>query len=162
MRNYISENTALLLYKTTILPIIDYNDITYKLLTQQQETKLQRIQNRALRTVYKGKQLSTQEMHNLSKIDLLTTRRELHMLALMHKRAKDPEYIDHTNRRTRTAKGTLLRVPHPKTDKMTRAPIYAGSRLWNSLPHKIRNQPTYIRFKTAARSHLIGQTHLGQ
>ena len=158
MRCFISENTALLLYKTTILPIIDYNDIIYRLLTQQQETKLQRTQNRALRTVYKGKQLSTQEMHELGKLDTLTVRRDIHLLALMYKRATNPEYVDNTKRKTRTTTGTQLRVPHPKTDKMTRAPVYAGSKLWNTLPQTIRSQATYDKFKIAVRAHLTGQT----
>ena len=41
MRDYNGENTALLLYKTAILSIIDYIDIMYNLLTKQQEIKLQ-------------------------------------------------------------------------------------------------------------------------
>ena len=158
MRDHISENTALLLYKTTILPIIDYSDIIYGLLTQQQETKLQRIQNRALRTVYKNKLLTTKVMHETAQIDQLKTRREIHLLTLMYKRAKDPYYIDKTIRTTRTAKGTLLRVPRPKTNKLTKAPIFAGSTLWNALPHGVRNQPSYMSFKTAVRTHLTGQT----
>ena len=43
MGDYIIENTALLLYKRAILPMFDYNDIIYNLLTQQQEIKLQRV-----------------------------------------------------------------------------------------------------------------------
>ena len=58
MRSFISENTALLLYKSTVLPIIDYNDIIYGMLTKQELTKLQRIQNQALRTIYWGETLS--------------------------------------------------------------------------------------------------------
>ena len=156
LRDYISENTALQLYKTTILPIIDYSDIVYNLITQQQETKLQRIQNRALRTIYRDKQLSTQLLHELAKIDKLKTRRDIHLLALMFKRVKEPAYIDQINRTTRTSKGILLRVPRPKTNKLTRAPIFAGSKMWNNLPHKLRNIPTYNRFKTAIRTHLTG------
>ena len=40
IRAYVSENTTLQLYKSTILPIIDYNDIIYGLLTKHQDTKL--------------------------------------------------------------------------------------------------------------------------
>ena len=43
LRKFISEKSALLLYKTTILPVIDYNNIIYGLLTKQQKIKLQRI-----------------------------------------------------------------------------------------------------------------------
>ena len=54
-----------------MVPIIDYNDIIYGLLTQQQETKLQMIQNKALRKVLLGKTVSVVEMHSLAKIDTL-------------------------------------------------------------------------------------------
>ena len=158
MRDYISENTALLLYKVTILPIIDYSDVIYNLLTQQQESKLQRIQNRALRTVYKGRILNTQTMHDLAKLDPLKTRRNTHQLTLMYKRAKDPQYIDQTKRTTRAAKGILLKVPRSATTKLAKAPIVMGSTMWNNLPHKIRNSHTYVGFKMAVRKHLAEQT----
>ena len=161
MRDFISENTALQLYKTTILPIIDYSDIIYNLLTMQQKTKLQRTQNRALRSIYRDNYQSSQSMHEKAKLDQLSIRRDVHLLTLMYKRAKETEYVDHTIRKTRTAKGTLLRVPCPKTNKLTRAPIYAGSKLWNTLPHTIRNKPTYEGFKEAARRHLLGRPYQG-
>ena len=68
-----------------MLPIIDYNNIIYGLLMQQQETKVQRIQNRALKTVYQSKTLSVIEMHTLAKIGTLKERRNLHLMTLMHK-----------------------------------------------------------------------------
>ena len=58
IRYLMSENTALLLYKATSLLIFDYNDVIYGLLSKQQQTKLRRTQNRALRTVFRGKTLS--------------------------------------------------------------------------------------------------------
>ena len=42
--------------------IIDYNNTVYELLTKQQQAKLQTIQNRALKTVYKGQNLHTEEL----------------------------------------------------------------------------------------------------
>ena len=73
--------------KATIyqLFIIDYNDIIYGLLMQQQETKLQRIQNSALRTVFQGKTLSGVEMHSIGKKDIIRERRNLHLMTLLHK-----------------------------------------------------------------------------
>ena len=96
MRRYISENTVILLCKTTMLPIIDNNDIIYGLLKQQQETKLQWIQNKALRTVFQSKAFSSVEMHSLANIDTLRERRNLHLMTPMHKRTEDHRYIDHT------------------------------------------------------------------
>ena len=157
MRRYISENTAILLYKTTILPIIDYNDIIYGLLTQQQETKLQRVQNRALRTVFQGKTLSVVEMHSLAKIDTLKERRNLHLMTLMQKRADDELYIDHTNRVTRQGTATLLKVPHPMTKMLCKAPIYKGGVMWNNLTPRTRKSQSTLAFKNAYRANLVIQ-----
>ena len=62
MRDYISKDIALRLYKTTISPIFDYNDIIYNLARKQQD-KLKKVQNQAFRTVFKGKILSAWDMH---------------------------------------------------------------------------------------------------
>ena len=66
-RGLISGKTALLMYKTMILPIIDYTDLIYELLMkQQQQAKLQTIQNRAVKTVSKG---HTEELHVRARMD---------------------------------------------------------------------------------------------
>ena len=52
IRKCMSQNTAIKVYKATLLPILEYNDIVYDLLTKAQLQKLQRIQNRALRVVF--------------------------------------------------------------------------------------------------------------
>ena len=38
-----TEKTALKLYKATALPIIDYNDLILRVLTKQQENKLENL-----------------------------------------------------------------------------------------------------------------------
>ena len=85
MRRYINGNTVILVYKTKLLPIIDYKNIIYGLLMQQHETKLQSIQNRTLRTVFQSKTLNIVEMHSLAKINTLTERRNLQLIMLIHK-----------------------------------------------------------------------------
>ena len=157
MRGFISENTALLLYKSTVLPIIDYNDIIYGILTKQQLTKLQRIQNRALRTIYWGKTLSVKEMHDKANLDYLVDRRDSHLLSLMYRRARETQYIDDTKRNTRRADSTLLKVSKPSTNKLIKAPNYKGSIMWNNLPAKLRAASSYLEFKNSLRVHRSGQ-----
>ena len=83
IRKSISEHTAILLYKATILPTFDYNDFYYNLLTTQQLNNMQRIQNRALRIVFRARKLSVEDMHTAARVDNLEIRRENHLLALM-------------------------------------------------------------------------------
>ena len=46
IRHLVTQKTALQLYKTTILPIPDYNDVYYFLLNEDKQRKLQAMQNR--------------------------------------------------------------------------------------------------------------------
>ena len=55
----------------------------------------------------------------------------------MLKRARDPEYIDAKNRAIRAGNRTILQVPQPSTNKLTKEPILFGSRIWNSLPKEL-------------------------
>ena len=154
MRYCMSEATAAYIYKATILPIIDYNDIIYELMTNQQKTKLQRIQNRALRIVFQGKKMSVEEMHDKAKVQYLEQRRESHLLSLMFKRSFQPEYVESNARKTRQSEGRILAVPHPRTSKYKKAPLYCGSKMWNELPFKVRDTNSIVVFKNRVRTHL--------
>ena len=142
-----SENTAIMLFKATLVPIFDYNDIYYGLLTQQQLVKMQRIQNRALRTVFKGKVLTTAQMHQLADIALISDRQKLHLQTLMYDRAQCSEYQATPTRNTRQTEAVTLIVPKPKTSRLAKAPIYRGSRMWNDLPNHVRKAGTKKEFK---------------
>ena len=157
IRMSISERTAIILYKATILPIFYYNDLIYNLLTNQQQTKLQRLQNRALRVVFHNKKFTVAEMHTRAKIETLQHRRENHLLSLMFMRATDARYIDTTVRRTRRADAVMLEVPRAHTAKFERAPLVMGSKMWNDLPVVVRRAKTKLQLKNLIRLHRAGQ-----
>ena len=156
IRKSISELTAIILYKATILPIFDYNDFYYNLLTVQQLTKMQRLQNRALRIVFCSKKLSVEEMHTAARVDYLEIRRENHLIALMFNRVWDDRYRDTTPRVTRQADAALLAIPRAKTARFARAPIVHGGRIWNDLPVKVREAKTKLALKNRIRAHRAG------
>ena len=156
IRRSMSERTAIIIYKATILPIFDYNDIIYHLLTKQQQTKLQRLQNRALRMIFYGRSLSVCEMHTRANIQTLDSRREAHLLALMYNRSFEPEYVDNTVRATRSADATMLQVPKAKLSKYTNAPVITGSIKWNDLPPGIRQAKSKFGFKILFKIHRAG------
>ena len=153
IRRYMTEKTAVLVYKVTILPIMDYNDIVYPLLTSQQLTKIQRLQNKALRTIYFGKNLGTDEMHTRAKLEYLVQRRDNHVLSLMMDRSVDPNYIDYTERRTRQGDAVLLKLPQAQTNKFTKSPLFRGGTMWNGLPTEVRKATTRLELKTLVRRH---------
>ena len=110
-----------MLYKATILPIFDYNDIIYNLLNQQQLTKVQRLQNRALRLVFMDRKLSVQEMHTRANVEYLEQRRDNHMIALMCNRTLETQYRDDQVRVTRRADAVMLKAPRARTNILMKA-----------------------------------------
>ena len=138
---------AILLFKTTIQPIFDYNDFFYNILTQEKQDKLQTVQNRFLRIVFNQGNMSTDEMHTVMGTGKLKTRRDLHLCGLMYKRSKQKEYIDNRNLPTRQFDKLVLKIPDVTLTKSFSMPSYKGPTLWNNLPRAVQLSPTYKEFK---------------
>ena len=74
----------------------------------------------------------------------------------MYKRTKEPQYRDLLSRQTRMGDGPLLRVPRPRSNKLAKAPVFKGSKMFNELPSAIRSAPSYQGFKSLVGMHLTG------
>ena len=85
---------ALRIYKTKILPYIDYGDIFYMSTTNEVLDKLDKLQYRALRiclgTTYRTPRV---ELIQRTQIPLLKYRRMAHLRNVMYKRSWDQQYI---------------------------------------------------------------------
>ena len=156
IRRCMSERSAITIYKATILPVFDYNDIIYYLLNKQQLAKLQRMQNRALRLVFSGRILSVADMHEVAGVNYLEQRRDAHMLGLMYNRTKDQKYRDDRVRTTRQGDAVLLKVPRANSTKFMNSPIFRGSTMWNRLPVELRQVESRYAFKILYKNHLAG------
>ena len=86
MRKYITQEVALRLYKTMILPIMEYGDILYDGTNQKLMGKLQVLQHRCLRTCLLPKQhIPTIRLHEVGNIAKLEMRRKMHLQLYMYK-----------------------------------------------------------------------------
>ena len=74
-RHLFDRQTLILLYLTTILPVIDYCSSVYMVRNQTELDKIQKLQNVALRIITQL-DLWIYELHNRAKIDTLATKRE--------------------------------------------------------------------------------------
>ena len=82
----LDQGTALMLYKTLILPIYDYCDYVYYSVNQNDRKVLQRLKNCALRTILRVERLtSTMSTHNTLCMDTLDTRRNKHVAVQMYR-----------------------------------------------------------------------------
>ena len=121
IRKNVDENTALLIFKQTILPILDYMCIVTNSSTQGKIKKLQPLQNRAVRTIEKlTGYVSTQRMNELHaklNLEMLNDRRKRFMLKFMYKLSRDVENVNmyRPERVLRTAPKVKMKIDF--TDK---------------------------------------------
>ena len=111
IRPYITEKVALRIYKTKILPYIDYGDIFYMSTTNEVLDKLDKLQYRALRiclgTTYRTPRV---ELIQRTQIPLLRYRRMAHLRNFMYKRSWDQQYIASVPGRTRVYDGGVRSI----------------------------------------------------
>ena len=81
VRKYIDQNLALSLYKSLVLPHFDFADVVYVHTSALNLSKLQTIQNNALRMILqKGKMSHVVEMHQTMQVETLFERRSFHLI----------------------------------------------------------------------------------
>ena len=136
IRTFLTTTAAAIVYKSTILPIIDYNDYYQLLWNVGKVHKLQKYQNWGLRIIYADKQpkLSEDEMHVEARVSTLKVRRIVHLLDLMYDRAKSDHRLDKRDLPTRQFDKIKFKVLAPSVKVAFKCPHYYGAQLWDLLP----------------------------
>ena len=84
--SHITEDAAIRIYKTMVLPYADYGDIFFINANIKQLQKLQTLQNRALRICLNVALVTPiQILHQSAQIPMLKIRREVHLKNFMYK-----------------------------------------------------------------------------
>ena len=157
-RDYLDANTSLTLYKSLVLPHLDYCDLVYMNTTVQNLNRLQLIQNGACRTILRvPKDTSVEQMHRELAIPTLNQRRQYHMATECYKAVNNPDsglhhmfnlLSDTRARNTRLTTNRGMRVPNMKTVQGRKAFKYTGPLCWNSLEPDIKKSETVMSFKS--------------
>ena len=155
-----------MLYKTLILPIIDYADIIYDGMSQKNSMALQRVQNMAFKSILKVPKLTaTTQIH--ADLDMLTLnqRRTMHTATQMYKiHTHDcPHYVewlfecrgDQSNHCTRAAVIGDFTIPRLRLEQSKRCFTYRGSVTWDGLPLWLKLSPDVTQFKANIKQWLL-------
>ena len=148
-----------MLYKTISVPILDYCDIVYDVLTQRDIFRLQKLQNSALQIIGKAdRRTSVTELHAEFKLDTLVNRRHKHVTHHAYKGLHDmcpPSFCDLFNELS-TTRGTTSTRSHTQgnlvipnfTSEFSRKNIaYRGPLYWNLLDTEAKQATSFPRFK---------------
>lgn len=150
LRAYISDRVAITIYKATILPLIEYANITHSLVSSKQLQKMQRLQNRALRIVYRHiSDVNISDLHIRANLGTLAQRAYRQTLCLMYRRAHQSDYYPTVTNDgiTRASDKIKFLLPRPTTERFKKFPIYYGASLWDELDSAVQKTDDYCIFK---------------
>ena len=152
LRFYLNNRQAINIYETKILPYLEYSNILYDKTNKDSLNKMQRLQNKVLRTSLRlPPGTSTLELHQLAKINTLEDRREIALLCHAFRHKNDPKFLAASRTRTRLHDAPVLLLLRPKTKVMEVSVLNKSATLWNALNHTTRNMQTLDKFKDSIK-----------
>ena len=156
LKKYLREETALLIYKTMILPYFDYADVIFHKANMKELDKLQKLQNKCLRIcLNRDRRFNTERAHTLSKVPFLKDRRTAHVRNFMYNRKGNRTLLNLREIRTRAHDAPLFNITIPQCEAFKRSVCYHGSAEWNSLPSHIRNIDNFPSFKLKQKNNML-------
>ena len=148
IRPYLTIESALFVYKTKVLPYIDYGDILYHKTHKQAINKIQRLQNRALGICLKSPaRTPSDQVHSTTGVPYLEFRRKAHLRNFMYSRKDDPKYLDTGRTNTHARDAALVKVIPPKSTVFERSVLYKAAIEWNNLDVGSRSIVNKAMFK---------------
>ena len=161
IRPYLNSNASLQIYKSMLLPYLDYGDYIYATAPQKNLKKLQRIQNSSIRLCLSLPPMTPiTELHRLANLNQLEDRRNIHLLNQMYIRSRNPDYSDNRQLPLRRFTAPSLVVPNFQKSRSKQSVIYRGSTNWNLLPSQLRSLPSYNSFKNTQKNLMLNLLQL--
>ena len=163
LRPIVGEQISLDLYKSLMIPLLDYADVVYDTLSAKDNAILQRMQNCALKVVLQTEwRTPTKEIHKRLKMNLVADRRHIHTATQVYKSLHElapakigdmfVEVGEVRNDNTRTTRAMTRRdlaIPDVKLKVSQGAFKYRGAILYNLVDEDIRAKETLNQFKQA-------------
>ena len=153
IRRFISEKTAVSIYKTMIRPHLDYIDFVVDSGSADRIRNLDTLQKKAVRRIEycinPEIRQDTDVLREKYKIENLKLRRKRNMVKIMYAQSSKAEYIEplSCDKNLRSAEKIKLRNNFTNKTKVLNSPLYRGIRLWNSLPPDIQKETDKYSFK---------------
>ena len=148
IRRFLTEEVAMKIYMSMIVPYFDYGDVIYGCANSEVLDKVQRLQNRCLK-ICKSYDIrfNTKALHLETGMPSLYARRIAHMNNFMFNRLSEESKLDLRKLKTRAHDAPLFKVRIPALEAYKRAVEYRGSVQWNLLPIEARGIEDVKAFK---------------
>ena len=153
IRKMLDLHTSTLIYKQTILPIFDYVSIVVNSSTQRKISKLQPLQNKAVRIIEKKVgYISTEEMEAIHKklnLKPLNIRRKRFMLKMVYKLSQEEENVNMYRPEIvlRTGPKVKMKVEFTDKQRVQSSPYHMCVKLWDKLDMATQLSNNIYEFK---------------
>ena len=157
---FVNKSTLIQMYKSFIMPSLDYADTIWSGCSKFLQHKLQVLQNRAARIIEQNFDfINTRGLDLITKLHLQTTvdRRNFRICTMIYKciHGKVPHYLsdqiimacDIHKYGTRQAESMSIYVKPARSDCLRKSIFHLGASLWNNLPNKVKESETILSFK---------------
>ena len=140
IRRFIDRKAAILIYKCTVLPILEYADFIQDQGINYINKAIQKLQNFGLLIAHNQHILpydqrdSSEALHRNSKVFRLVHRRRLHLLQFAFRLKDNITLLDDRDIPTRRRVGILFSLVKSNHYKFPRNPYYRCMLEWNNLP----------------------------
>ena len=146
----------ILLYNSLVASHLNYADTVWAGCNMQNQNKLQRTQNLAVKSILgMKKHESANEALKMAKLLPLCEKRTIHEAVYIHKGLNNQlpssickqyeSFKPDTNNRSSTKQ--MLSIPTHKTERFKSSPLYRTIQTWNSIPQKIKEIENTDTFK---------------
>ena len=160
-KKILSRSTKLCLYKSFIIPHFSYCSSVWQNCLKADSNKLEKLNERALRYIYKDFGTDYQILAG-SNGGTLEDRRKIEILNIVFKALNNllPSYITNmfeSRENIKNLRGTnMLVLPRVNTTRYgLKSTVYVACKEWNALPDDIRNIVQLKDFKRAVRNFII-------
>ena len=157
LKNLVPTSAKLQLFKGAILPYLTYCHLTWHFCRASDCRKLERIQERALRAVFRDKKSTYQQLLKRAELTTLLERRLQDIALLMFKvkhglYPKNVRDLFTVNTSRYNLRGSDFTVPRFNSVTYGKHSLrYLGPKLWKLLPEELRNTPSIQTFKKQIR-----------
>lgn len=153
IRRNVNNSTAVIIYKSMVLPYLEFASCFLIGCNQGDKKKLQRLQNRGLKiALNKDRLYGTEQLHIDAKISTWENRAMAAVCKLIYKHKYNDEYVI-SGIETRLDDGPVFYIVRPNTEWFARSTAYVSRKAWNSLPAQIRLIDNHDEFKRAIKRH---------
>ena len=162
MHKFMTHPLALLIYKETILPIMDYADFMEDSGPSDSIAKLHKLQFKALKIINNGEfpNVKNEQLEQRFKILFLPERRTEHIACIMHRMSKLGQLLDHVRPviHPRSRNKIKFKATRRRYESSLKSPMSRGISVWNRLHEKVQKTTTKVKFKSELRAYLPGLT----